>query len=139
MGRDLRPARVYQATKALISAHRLERKPNWYDAVGEVTPAQTLVRTQPIPHQQRRIPKGTKKASRLFQPQKITYEEDTLRREFFKDHPWELARPRTVLENTGADSYSSDWSHLEQPHIAVNSERWEGLPFSIARRLTISV
>ncbi len=123
MGRDFRPARVYQAATDLMATGRLARKPHWYDAVGGVTPAQSLVRTQPIPHQQRKNPKGTKKASKLFQPQKITYEEDTLRREFYKDHPWELARPRTILEDSGADSYNADWSQMRQTHMAVNSER----------------
>ncbi len=121
MGRDFRPVRVYQTATGLLEAGRLEAKPRWYDVVGSHTPAQTLVRTQPIPHQQRRRSKGTRKASKLFQPQKITYEEDILRREFFKDHPWELARPRKLLEETGADSYETDWSRLQQSTVAANS------------------
>ena len=123
MGRDFRPARVYQAATALLEAGRISNKPQWYDVIGGLTPAQSLVRTQPLPHQQRRNPKGTKKASKLFQPQKITYEEDVLRGEFFKDHPWELARPRTILEESGADSHKTDWSQIEQSHKTLNGER----------------
>ena len=123
MGREFRPARVYQAATAWLETVQVISKPHWYDAVGEITPAQKLVRTQPIRHQPRRTQRRTKKASKLFQPQKITYEEDTLRREFYKDHPWELARPRTILENTGTDSYTTDWSRMQQTHKAVDSER----------------
>jgi small subunit ribosomal protein S23 len=46
----------------------------------------------------------------MFQPVKVKYEEDKLRWEYFNDHPWELARPRIVLENDGRDSEKWDWS-----------------------------
>lgn len=121
--RHFRAARVHRTTTALLAARGLPVKPKWYEVVGNLTPAETLVRTQPIPHQQRKIPKGTKKASKLFQPQKITYEEDILRQEFFKDHPWELARPRMVLEETGADSHHADWSQMVQAHKSLDGER----------------
>ncbi len=46
-----------------------------------------------------------------------------LRREFFKDHPWELARPRMLLEDDGKDSQKTDWSHLQQKEKALGGER----------------
>lgn len=58
----------------------------------------------------------TKKKSRgkakLFKPITIRYEEDQIRNQFFSDHPWELARPRVVLEQTGDDANNNghDWS-----------------------------
>ena len=123
MGREFRPARVYKAATDWLETVKVANKPLWYDTIGEVTPAQRLVRTQPIPHQPRRMQRGTRKASKLFMPQKITYEEDTLRREFYKDHPWELARPRKILEDTGTDSYNTNWSRMQQTHKVVDSER----------------
>ena len=59
----------------------------------------------------------------MFQPQKITYEEDLLRKEFFKDHPWELARPRMMIEDDGRDFYQSDWSNIEQENKMLSGER----------------
>jgi small subunit ribosomal protein S23 len=53
--------------------------------------------------------KAGKKSSKLFTPINISYEEDRLRWEYFNDHPWELARPRTVLEEDGKDSQKWDW------------------------------
>lgn len=124
MGRyDFRPLRVHQTTTQLLNADRISHAPSWYNVVGSITPAQTLVRTQPLLHQRRKVPPKTKKASKLFQPQKISYEEDTLRREFFRDHPWELARPRMIIENDGKDSVKRDWSHLQQKEKSLDGER----------------
>lgn len=63
-----------------------------------------------------------RKASRMFQPQRITLEEDRLRRDFFGDHPWELARPRVLLENDGKDYQRWDWSLKQQAGRPVNGE-----------------
>lgn len=124
MGRyDFRPLRVHQHITQSLDANRFPAPPPWYPVVGSITPAQTLVRTQALPHQQRRAPPKTKKASKLFQPQKISYEEDALRTEFFKDHPWELARPRMVLEDDGKNSRKTDWSRIQQKEQVLSGEK----------------
>ena len=124
MGRyDFRPTRVHQHTAQRLNVDRHASSPPWYPIVCSITPAQALVRMQPLPHQQRKTPPKTKKASKLFQPQKITYEEDTLRKEFFRDHPWELARPRIIIENDGKDSRRTDWSHIQQRETGLSGER----------------
>ncbi|MCJ1390460.1 mitochondrial ribosomal small subunit component [Xylographa bjoerkii] len=120
MGRyNFRPQRVYQAATQLLSTGRLTTQPSWYNVVGNVPPPQILVRTQPVEHHRR---SKTKKRSKLFQPQNITYPEDKLRREFFGDHPWELARPRVVLENDGMDARTEDWSRIRQPGRPLDGE-----------------
>ena len=125
MGRyNFRPLRVHQTTTQLMNTDRISTAPPWYSVVGSITPAQTLIRTPPLRHQQRKSPPKTKKASKLFQPQKISYEEDALRREFFKDHPWELARPRMIIENDGKDSRRMDWSGIRQKGKALSGERY---------------
>jgi len=58
----------------------------------------------------------------MFKPQPITYEEDRLRKEFYGDHPWELARPRIVLEQDGKDGQRCDWSRIEQRGKPLNGE-----------------
>ncbi|KAG0235587.1 mitochondrial ribosomal small subunit component [Actinomortierella wolfii] len=52
-------------------------------------------------------------------PKQIVYPEDRLRRRFYEDHPWELRRPRCLLETTG-DSTKRDWSTLLQPGQALS-------------------
>lgn len=118
--------------------------PSWFDIVGDIPPAQILTRQQPQQHQltqirTRTLPGTNKtqqhatiasppkrrsgKASRLFAPVEIKYEEDELRRQFFSDHPWELARPRIVLETTGNQYSQADWSTgLLQPGIPLSGE-----------------
>ena len=127
MGRyNFRPARVHQATTELLGTERLDRRPPWYDIVGTVPPAQILVRTQPVEHHvsgQKHRRSKTRKPSKLFQPRQITYPEDRLRREFFGDHPWELARPRIVIEDDGKDAMLQNWETIRSPGRPLGGER----------------
>lgn len=85
-----------------------------------------MVRTQPPQHNT--LPKRNRKIrkpSKLFAPQRLEYEEDRLRKTFYQDHPWELARPRIVLENDGKDGQRVDWSKgVMQPGRQLNGERY---------------
>lgn len=124
MGRyDFRPLRVYQTASQLFASERIRNVPSWHEVVGTVPPAQTLVRTQPLQHQQRPRRNNVRKPSKIYQPQRVVYEEDSLRKEFFGDHPWELARPRVVLENDGRDAEKKDWSLVSQPDRPIDGER----------------
>ena len=127
MGRyDIRPLRVHQTAVQLLATGKLTNTPPWYNVIGQVPPSETLVRTQPLQHQEtprtRRV--KAKKPSKLFQPLKVVYEEDQLRKQFFSDHPWELARPRIVLENDGKDAERCDWSEMAQPYKPLSGERY---------------
>ena len=123
MGRyDFRPSRVHQRATQLLATQRLSTPPPWFDVVGSIPPSQILVRTQPVQHQQP-ASKSRRKASKMFRPQPITYEEDRLRRDFFADHPWELARPRVILEDDGKDSRHQDWSSMQSAQNGLSGER----------------
>lgn len=130
MGRhDLRPLRVHHTANQLLAADRISNLPSWQSVIASVPPAQALVRTQRIDHTKGSRSRNlktkikAKKASKLFQPINIVYKEDKLRSNFFGDHPWELARPRVVLENDGRDYERNDWSKLIQPGRPVTGER----------------
>ncbi|KAJ5812194.1 hypothetical protein N7474_008495 [Penicillium riverlandense] len=134
--------RVRQTALSQFASGKTSKLPQWVDAVSEIPPAETITRTRPFQHQlvrqrlktvegsskpqvvfevqEKRI--KPKKASRLFQPVEIKYEEDQLRREFFRDHPWELARPRVLLESTGKDFENYDWSRIQQPGKRLDGE-----------------
>jgi small subunit ribosomal protein S23 len=61
----------------------------------------------------------------MFQPLHIPYPEDKLRKEFFGDHPWELARPKVVLEDGGDEAKGWDWSKgIRQPGKRIDGERF---------------
>jgi small subunit ribosomal protein S23 len=121
MGRyDFAPLRVRQTAKALVDSKRNAALPPWYGIVGDIPPGETLAR--PV-MQAPRVHGKSKRASKLFQPLRITYPEDKLRQEFFGDHPWELARPRVVVEDTGNDAKQYDWSSIVQPGKQLDGER----------------
>lgn len=126
MGRlDLRPARVRQTVSLLLDAKRSSAPPPWYQAIGLVPPPEVLSRTVPIRHHPPPLKgrRNVRRPSKMFRPQQISYEEDTLRSEFFKDHPWELARPRLILEDDGKDYQRWDWSKPFQAGRPVGGER----------------
>ena len=68
-----------------------------------------------------------------------------MRWEYFNDHPWELAKPRVVLENDGKDMSRWDWSveldvslnrpkAAERDELGRTTEDWERTTNSQATR-----
>ena len=124
-GRQIRPARVLQSVAEELNhkliGSRTVQQPPWYEIMQSVPPAETLVR--PLPPQLSRRDRKAIKPKNLFRPQPIVYLEDTLRTTFYKDHPWELARPRVIMELDGKDYQLCDWSKgLKQPGIPLSGE-----------------
>ncbi|KAM5343163.1 hypothetical protein ACJ41O_014129 [Fusarium nematophilum] len=124
-GRQIRPARVLHTVSEELNHNILGQQsvptPPWFKIMQSVPPAETLVRTLP-PRHRAPNPKATKPKN-LFRPQRISYLEDALRTIFYKDHPWELARPRIVMELDGKDYQRCDWSKgLKQPGIPLSGE-----------------
>ncbi|TVY49994.1 37S ribosomal protein S25, mitochondrial [Lachnellula occidentalis] len=113
-GRNLKPSRVYQTALRLLESQSIEQPPVWFNTIGSIPPGEILTRTQPAQHRETKFNSRIRKPSKMFKPQPIEYEEDQLRREFYNDHPWELARPRIVLENDGRDGQRCDWSRIQQ-------------------------
>ncbi|KAK6535105.1 mitochondrial ribosomal small subunit component [Orbilia ellipsospora] len=117
--RGAKPLRIYKETVQLLNSGIIQKEPPWYRVVAAVPPSTVLVRTAPVKfdpvqkegHQQAKI---SKKSKRFFRPEHIRYVEDDLRKTFFADHPWELARPRILVENDGRDGLRYDWSKLQQ-------------------------
>ncbi len=127
-GRQIRPARVLQSVqeelKRNVMGSTKTYKPPWLNIVSSVPPSETLIRPIPAQHTEFSGSKKIKKPRNIYRPQKIVYLEDTLRAAFYKDHPWELARPRVILESDGRDSQHCDWSKgVRQPGIALTGER----------------
>ncbi|TGJ80435.1 hypothetical protein E0Z10_g8325 [Xylaria hypoxylon] len=123
--RQIRPARVYQTVTNMMN-HRIMPdvkvpRPIWYNVVESIPPSEIV--TRPLPPQHKKQNPKTRRPSRLFQPQQLVYEEDGLRRQFYKDHPWELARPRMIIEMDGRDAERYDWSTgLRQPGMPLCGE-----------------
>ncbi|PHH86712.1 hypothetical protein CDD83_9862 [Cordyceps sp. RAO-2017] len=124
-GRQIRPARVYQNVlsqmeTAVLPGHRTYEPP-WFQVLNTIPPAESLVRTVSPCH--RRPDPRAKGTPNLFRPQKLQYLEDALRTIFYRDHPWELARPRVILESDGKDHQRRDWSTgVRQPGMPLTGE-----------------
>ncbi|KAL2135919.1 hypothetical protein VTI74DRAFT_6302 [Chaetomium olivicolor] len=127
-GRQFRAARVYETAQANLNSSVFSNKrnqpPAWFKALQFLPPSEVLTRPYPIQHTEPRDSKkpGTRPRN-IFRPTKIVHPEDQLRQEFFRDHPWELARPRMVLELDGQDARYRDWSKgLRQPGMPLCGE-----------------
>ncbi|KAI1084011.1 mitochondrial ribosomal protein [Whalleya microplaca] len=123
--RQTKPSKVHQNVTNLMKHRVFPRvqvhQPAWYNVVGSIPPPEIITRPYPIQHRPHN-PK-TRKPSRLFQPQQLVYEEDELRQTFYRDHPWELARPRMIIETDGKDAQRHDWSKgLRQPGMPLCGE-----------------
>lgn len=124
--RQVIPGRVYRTVTDLLNhrsfPHIRVQKPVWYDVVESIPPSEMV--TRPLPPQHKAPNPRARRPSRMFQPQRLVYEEDELRAQFYKDHPWELARPRMIIEMDGKDSHRCDWSKgLRQPDMPLCGER----------------
>ncbi|KPI42615.1 37S ribosomal protein S25, mitochondrial [Cyphellophora attinorum] len=147
MGRiNLSAQRVRQKALAFVKTGRHPENPLWADIMADVPPAQILTRQQPTQHtltetRTTRLPDGkiaqttkaigtrssagdrNRRIKHIYMPNKLRYEEDKLRSQFFADHPWELARPRLLVETDGNQHAHADWSTgLQQPGIPVSGE-----------------
>ncbi|KAK3714220.1 mitochondrial ribosomal small subunit component [Vermiconidia calcicola] len=111
--------RVHTHATRLLQNTTHTYPPPWLPTIQTTPPAQKLVRPA-----LRRVQKPGKKTSRIFQPVNLGYEEDKLRWEYFNDHPWELARPRVVLEGDGRDVERWDWG--VELDVSLNRPRGGG-------------
>jgi small subunit ribosomal protein S23 len=58
----------------------------------------------------------------LYKIRKLEFFEDRIRQLFFKQHPWELARPKMVLEKDGREAIKYNWSTMNQRLKALDVE-----------------
>ncbi|KAK3486391.1 mitochondrial ribosomal protein S25 [Neurospora crassa] len=126
-GRIFQAAKVYQraseaAATNIVSGLPPRNPPLWLKAIESIPPAE--INTRPYPIQHSPPNPRARKPRNLFRPTKIVYPEDELRRDFYRDHPWELARPRMIIELDGKDARFLDWSKgLRQRGIPLSGER----------------
>ena len=100
MGRRI-ANQVHQQVSRLMRGQFIKAEPVWYKAVldnpplslpPKSPPARTAYDKQPQLKAQKAYPKNPK-------PLPIHYIEDDLRRQFFRDHPFEAFRPSTLIES----------------------------------------
>jgi len=133
---------VLEKTSEYMKAGLLKKQPAWYHVVGAHPPNKTFVRQprlddpsgkQSIETPGRTGPKKIKK-NRLYVTKdtevkrdiynipKLQFVEDELRSLFYEQHPWELSRPRILLENSGEDIKHQNWSSIQQLNKPLDGE-----------------
>ncbi|ORX96246.1 hypothetical protein K493DRAFT_129490, partial [Basidiobolus meristosporus CBS 931.73] len=117
---------VHKTVSRLLKGKLIREEPAWLSAVRKIPPGPSIVRsvskfdttgTLPFEKEKKAANKPAKKVKKWMRyktvkPPKIEYPEDKLRRQFYKDHPQELLRPRMLMEIDGQNR--SDWSKLVQ-------------------------
>ena len=117
------------------------REPAWYQAVLEhppipLPPRQPAIRsTYDLPSQADRFQRLSKPLKAKTQP--IVYPEDEIRRQFFRDHPFEAFREKTLVESgTIEDEHpvrGLAWTRLSQrgrnpspeEYVFIHIFRWQ--------------
>lgn len=94
----------------------LSRKPKVFQAKAQIAdPAESLLTKKGDFYKTRTSKSDIKqKNNSIGRIPKLEFLEDQLRDVFYHQHPWEFARPKTLIENTGNDNAKCDWSHMLQ-------------------------
>jgi small subunit ribosomal protein S23 len=115
---------VHHQVSRLMRANYIKKEPAWYQAVLQypplpLPPKASTSRTG-YDHSPDEPKIGTGQPVKLrkvkTRPLPIRYVEDDVRRQFFRDHPFEAFRPKTLVEGAG----------IEAPH-PIQKENWTRL------------
>jgi small subunit ribosomal protein S23 len=116
----LSPLAVASQAHKLVKAHILPRAPLWYQPVIDTPPMADLARRPAQAHQGRvdNKPADIREIQAINRGHAVYF-----RKRFYKEHPWELARPKILVEEDGADYVRQDWSRMEQFAKPLDGER----------------
>ena len=107
---------ISNTMKQMMDSFPMKREPVWYQPVLNTPPMTDFSRKPPQIHG------GTGHDLRKLHPIQ-TGISGHIRRKFYTQHPWELARPKVVVEEDGADYARWDWSKIEQIGKPLDGER----------------
>lgn len=136
---------VAQRTQHLLQAAASSRgahipEPVWFRVVGQHPPThqltQKVVNLQQWQKKAKPLAKNPKtglyvtrhkqkfasSAQHLYRARPLRFFEDKIRSLFYTQHPWELARPKLLVENDGDDAQWQDWSSIDQPNKKLDGE-----------------
>lgn len=138
-------SQVHKQAARLMRANYVKNEPVWFQAVLEHPPLPLPPRAPPV-REDCRLPSSRKMRKPKTEPLPIFYLEDKVRRQFFRDHPFEAFRPVSVVEGREVEDEhpvrGKDWTRLAQRglnpfpedavHFAVNLHNHHKMALSIA-------
>lgn len=110
---------VHQQISRLMRGGYVKREPAWFQAVLD-NPPPCLPPKSPPPRTEYDIRPSNSSTLRphTVRPLPIYYLEDDIRRQFFKDHPFETFRPTTLVESDRIEGphpvHGVEWVRLRQ-------------------------
>lgn len=110
-------SQIHKQASRLLKAGFLKREPAWFQAVLEHPPLPLPARAPPS-RSKFDLPHSLKKPAAIAEkPLEIAYL-DELRKQFFRDHPFEAFRPTTLVEGGEIEGEhpvsGSAWKRLRQ-------------------------
>ena len=111
-------SQVHKQASRLLKAGYLKREPAWFQAVLEHPPLPLPARAPPS-RSAFDLSRSLKKPAEIAEkPLEIAYLEDGLRKQFFRDHPFEAFRPTTLVEGGEIEGEhpvgGKTWTRLRQ-------------------------
>ena len=115
-------SQVHKQVARLMRADYIKREPVWFKAVLEHPPIPLPPRHPPT-RSEHDLPPPTPRTTKRTRPAKprplpVYYIEDDVRRQFFRDHPFEAFRPVTLVEGVGVEDphpiRGLEWTRLRQ-------------------------
>ncbi|KAF5384843.1 hypothetical protein D9615_001356 [Tricholomella constricta] len=114
-------SQVHQQVSRLMRGDYIKRQPAWFQAVLDYPPLPLPPKAPPARtayDQPSKSPKTSRPRAYDPKPLPIAYLEDKIRRQFFRDHPFEAFRPATLVEGAGVEDahsiYGKAWTRLRQ-------------------------
>ncbi|KAG0704378.1 mitochondrial ribosomal protein S25-domain-containing protein [Suillus ampliporus] len=112
-------SQVHKQAARLMRANYIKNEPVWFQAVLEHPPLPSASKSSPSP---RRLKMRKPKT----EPLPIVYLEDKVRRQFFRDHPFEAFRPVSIVEGREVEVEhpvrAKDWTRLAQRGLNPSPE-----------------
>lgn len=136
---------VLERTSQYLKAGVLKEKPAWFNVVGANPPSTDLTK-KPKKFElkdQEEDPRNSlfkkneatgfyktspdkrdrsQKHNSISRVPKLKFLEDELRNVFYQQHPWELSRPKTLIETSGDEYKKCDWSRMLQLYKPLDGE-----------------
>ena len=113
-------SQVHKQASRLLQLGYIKSKPRWYQAALEHPPLPLPARA-PVPRTNYDAPTTKRvlaKHSAEIRPLPIVYLEDKVRRQFFRDHPFEMYRPVALAEEGKVEDEHPingiEWTRLRQ-------------------------
>ncbi|KAI0673377.1 mitochondrial ribosomal protein S25-domain-containing protein [Trametes maxima] len=122
-------SQVHKQASRLIREGYIQREPAWYRAVLDHPPLPLPAREPPSrTHFDAPVdaPLTRPSASKTIRPLPVQYVEDQVRRQFFRDHPFEAFREKSLVEGAAIESdhpiKGAQWKRLRQRGRNPSSE-----------------